>query len=201
MKNIKFEDIKKDIKGLEKIAEGWRGEIFKGSYKGKVLAFKVPSEPIHIHPILKEGEILKKVNKAGIGGKLVLQGKDFIAYEFIEGKELKKVINQQNAKKIFKQLLEQARKLDKLLITKEEMHKPHSNVLVDKDLNVYLIDFERAKMSKNPKNITQLVQYFLTQGSQYLPSLNKEKLIETMKEYKKSQSEESFEKIKKLLKL
>ena len=198
---MKFEDIKKEIKNLEKIAEGWRGEIFKGEYKGKVLAFKLPSEPIHIHSILKEGEILKKVNKAGMGGKLILQGKDFIAYEFIEGKELKKVLNKENARKIFKQLLEQARKLDELFITKEEMHKPHSNVLVDKNLNVYMIDFERAKMSKNPKNVTQLIQYFLTQGSQYLPDLDKEKIIKAMKKYKKSQTQKNFEELKKLLRL
>ena len=193
---MKFQEIKPKIKNLQKIGEGWRGNIFKGEFEGKILAFKVPSESIHIHPILKEGEILKIVNKSGIGGKLVLRGEDFIAYEFIEGKELRHIINKQNAKKILSQILEQARKLDKLQITKEEMHRIHANVLVDKDLKVYLIDFERAKRSKKPKNITQFVQFLITGGTEYLGEFDKKKAVELMKNYKSSQTEENFLKIK-----
>ncbi len=198
---MKFKEIKKDIQNLQKIGEGWRGEIYKGNYQGKTLAFKVPSEEIHIYPILKEGEILKIVNKEGIGGKLFLQGEDFIAYEFIEGKELRYVISKENAKKIFSQILEQARKLDKLKIVKEEMHRLHANVIVDKNLKVYLIDFERAKKSEKPKNITQFIQYLITGGTEYLGNFDKEKAIQLMKEYKNNQTEQNFLKIKQFFNL
>ena len=198
---MKFQDIKLEIKNLEKIGEGWRGSIFKGNFKGQILSFKVPSEPIHISSILKEGEILKIVNKAGIGGKLILQGEDFIAYKFIEGKELRHVINEQNAKKILSQILEQARTLDILKITKEEMHRLHANVLVNKDLKVYLIDFERAKKSEKPKNVTQFVQFLITGGTQYLGNFNKKEAINLMKEYKQNQSDENFLKIRKFFNL
>ncbi len=198
---MKFQEIKPKIKGIQKIGVGWRGNIFKGEFKGKILAFKVPSEPIHIFPILKEGEILKIVNKVGIGGKLFLQGEDFIAYEFIEGKELRHVINRQNAKKIFSQILEQARKLDELQITKEEMHRLHANVLVDENLKVYLIDFERAKKSEKPKNITQFVQFLITGGTEYLGEIDKKKAIELMKNYKNNPSRENYLKIKEFFNL
>jgi putative serine/threonine protein kinase len=198
---MKFKDIKQEIEKLEKIGEGWRGNIFKGEYKGKKIAFKVPSEPIHKHSILKEGEILKIVNKAGIGGKLLLKGEDFIAYEFIEGKELRHVINKENAKKIFSQILEQARKLDKLQITKEEMHRPHANILVNKNLEVFLIDFERAKKSKKPKNITQFVQFLITGGTEFLGNFDKKEAINLMRNYKNNQSDENFLKIKEFFKL
>ncbi len=198
---MKFQEIKPKIKNLQKIGEGWRGNIFKGEFKGKTLAFKVPSEPVHIHPILKEGEILKIVNKSGIGGKLALQGEDFIAYEFIEGEELRHVINKQNAKRILSQVLEQARELDKLQITKEEMHRLHANVLVDKNLKVYLIDFERAKKSEKPKNITQFVQFLITGGTEYLGEFEKEKAIELMRNYKSNQNEENYLKIKEFFNL
>ncbi|WP_457640778.1 serine/threonine protein kinase [Persephonella sp.] len=198
---MRFEDIKKDIKDLEKIGEGWRGVIYKGKLGDNILAFKIPKSLLHRNAIKKEGSILKIVNREGIGGKLILEGDDFIAYEYIEGQPLKKVLNRENAKKIFSQLLEQARKLDLIGISKEEMHRPHSNVLVDKDLNVYLIDFERSKRTQNLQNVTQLVQYFLSEGSNYIPPFDKKALIEAAKEYKKNKTEKNFEKIKKILDL
>ncbi len=198
---MKFEEIKHKIKNLQQIGEGWRGIIYKGEYEGKTLAFKVPSEPIHIFPILKEGEILKIVNKKGIGGKIHIQGEDFIAYDFIEGKELKHVLNKENARKIFSQLLNQSRELDKLKITKEEMHRLHGNVLVNKNLKVYLIDFERAKKSEKPKNITQFIQFLITGGTEYLGKIDKKEAIKLMKEYKRDQSDENFLKIKKFFEL
>ena len=81
------------------------------------------------------------------------------------------------------------------------MHRPHSNVLVDKNLNVYLIDFERSKRTQNLQNVTQLVQYFLSEGSNYIPPFDKKALIEAAKEYKKNKTEKNFEKIKKILDL
>ncbi|ACO04775.1 conserved hypothetical protein [Persephonella marina EX-H1] len=197
--NMRFEDLKKQLKDLQKIGEGWRGVVYKGVLNGKVVAVKVPKEPIHRNAIKKEGSILKVVNKEGIGGKLILEGDDFIAYEFIEGEPLKKVLNRENAKIIFSQLLEQARKLDLLGISKDEMHRPHTNVLVDKNLNVHLIDFERARKTENIQNVTQLVQYFLSEGSKYLPPFDKDELIEAAREYKKDRSEKNFERIRKIL--
>ncbi len=197
---LNFEDIKKDIKELKKIGEGWRGIVYSGYLDGEKLAFKVPSNPLHIPAIQKEGMILEEVNKKGIGGQLVLKGNDFIAYKFIEGKHFKDVVNKENAKRIFSQILNQARELDKLGISKDEMHRPHKNVLVDKDLNVYLIDFERAKKTENIQNVTQFIQYLISGGSNYYPVEDKKKLIELAKEYKKNMTEENFKKIKDFLK-
>lgn len=192
---LNFDQIKKDIKRLKKIGEGWRGIVYSGYLDGEKLAFKVPSEPLHIPAIQKEGHILEIVNKKGIGGKLVLKGEDFIAYRFIEGKHFKDVISKENAKSLFSQILNQARELDRLGINKEEMHRPHKNIIVDKDLNVHFIDFERAKKTENLQNVTQFIQYILSGGSNYYPVKDKKKLIKLAKEYKKDKTEENFQKI------
>ena len=196
---MRFNDIKDKIKDLKLIGKGWRGKVYRGVYKGEDLAFKVASDPQFIPNIQKEGKILKIVNKEGIGGKLFLVGEDFIAYRFIEGKPLIKVINEKNGKIIISKLLKQARKLDKLGINKEEFHRPYKNVLVDKNMNVYLIDFERSKMGKNIQNVNQLLQFILNEGYRYLPPFDKDKLIELAKEYKKNKTEENFKKILGLL--
>ena len=192
---MRFKEIKNQIENLEIIGEGWRGIVYRGKLKGKDLAFKVASEKQFIPNIQKEGKILKTVNRYGIGGKLFLTGEDFIAYQFIQGKPLKKVINEKNGKIIISQLLKQARILDKVGINKEEMHRPYTNVLVDNSLKVYLIDFERARQGKNIQNVNQLLQFILTEGYRYLPPFDREKLIDLAKVYKKSKTEKNFQKI------
>ncbi|MDQ7055181.1 MAG: serine/threonine protein kinase [Persephonella sp.] len=172
---MRFEEIKNKIENLEIIGEGWRGIIYRGRLNGKDLAFKVASEEQFIPNIQKEGKILEVINQYGIGGKIFLTGEDFIAYQFIQGKPLKKVINQKNGKVITSQLLKQARMLDRLGINKEEMHRPYTNVLVDDNLRVYLIDFERARQGKNIQNVNQLLQFILTEGHKYLPPFDRKK--------------------------
>jgi len=196
---MKFDDIKDKITDLKLIGKGWRGKVYRGIYQGKDLAFKVASDLQFVPNIKKEGKILKIVNKEGIGGKLFLTGEDFIAYSFIEGKPLNEVIDEKNGKILITKLLKQARKLDKLGINKEEFHRPYKNVLVDKDLNVYLIDFERSKKGKNIQNVNQLLQFILSEGYRYLPSFDKSRLIELAKEYKKNKTEKNFKKILSLL--
>lgn len=187
---MKFKEILSSIKDLEQIGEGWRGKVYKGYLDGKLLSFKVALSHIHKYPIQKEAHILGIVNKFGIGNQLRFYGEDFISYDFIDGKHLNEVLNDENYWKIIDNLLEQAYVLDTLKIDKGEMHKPYTNVLIDRDLNVYLIDFERAKKSLNPKNVLNLVQ-FIKRGFPHT-----EDLIEILKEYKYNQNEENFIKLK-----
>lgn len=156
---MKFEYLKQDIQQLEKIGGGWRSVVYRGIYNGKLLSFKVPLEDIHRHAILKEGKILEIVNREGIGGKLYMVGEDFIAYEYIDGKHLIDVLNDENKNILLPQLIQQAEILDRLKINKEEMHRPYKNVLVDKNLKLHLIDFERAKPTLKPKNKSQVMQF------------------------------------------
>ncbi len=195
MEQESFEDIKKSIKNLTKLAEGWRGIVYKGEINSDLLTFKVPKNPSFIPLIQKEGKILSLINQFNIGGRIKILGKDFLAYSFIEGKHLNEVINENNYKSLILQLFLQARMLDRLKISKDEFHRPYKNVLVDSKNRIYLIDFERAKFTDYPQNITQLVQFVITGGNKFFKDIEKEKLIELAKLYKKNQDEKNFEKI------
>ncbi|MCX7738191.1 MAG: serine/threonine protein kinase [Hydrogenothermaceae bacterium] len=156
---VKFVEIKEKVKNLEKMGGGWRSVVYRGDLDGKTLSFKVPLKDIHRHSILKEGKILQIVNREGVGGKLYMIGGDFIAYEYIDGKHLIDILNHENKEHLLKQLIQQAKILDRLKINKEEMHRPYKNVLVDKELKLHLIDFERAKPTLRPKNLSQVMQF------------------------------------------
>ncbi len=186
----RFEDIKRDIKDLQFVNQGWRANVYKGIYKGRLLAFKVAKRPEVVQAIQKEGQILKLVNKKNIGGKLFLEGEDFIAYEFIKGKHLQEVLTEKNIKELLLQLFYQARDLDLLGISKDEMQRPLKNALVDKNGKVWLIDFERSKFTKKPSNITQLLQFATNLGF-----IDRSQAIQLGKIYKSNMSEENFQKI------
>ncbi|HIE59471.1 MAG TPA: serine/threonine protein kinase [Persephonella sp.] len=192
---MKFEDIKEKIKGLQIIGKGWRGVVYKGILDNKILAFKVASRPEVIKAIQKEGKVLEIVNKENIGGRLTLKGEDFIAYQFIEGKHLIDIINENNYKDLIFQIFIQCWKLDNLKINKDEMQRPLKNAIVNKEGKVYLIDFERAKFSKKPSNITQLLQFILNLKDKYFPFIDKEKVINLGKNYKNDYSKDSLKKI------
>lgn len=192
---VKFKDIKDSIVNLEKIGEGWRAIVYKGFFEGKDLSFKVAISDIHKHAIQKEGVLLKEVNKYKIGGILRLSGEDFIAYDYIEGRPLNEVLNPDNYNHLILQLLDQGFILDKLKIDKGEMHRPYSNVLVDKNLKIHLIDFERSKKTLKPQNVLNIVQ-FITRGQQ-----KNETLLNILRKYKQDQTEKNFEEIKNYLNL
>ena len=199
MERESFKKFSKRLSQLEEFSQGWRGKIFTAYLDGERVAVKMPKSKEFLNAINKEAEILQIVNKHNIGNKLVYVGKDFFAYKFIEGKHFRDVLNKNNYRKLLFQLLEQGRVLDRLKISKDELHKPHTNVLVDKNDKLYLIDFERAKITEKPQNITQILQFIMGISQNYFPELDKQKLIELAKRYKREQTEKNFSSILKYL--
>jgi len=188
----RFEDFKKQLKNIEIIGKGWRGTVYKASWEDFTISIKAPNTKEHINAIKKEGEILEIVNQYNIGGKLIIKGDNFIAYKYIDGIHFEDYINKKNYKQLTFQLFEQARVLDIIGINKDEMQRPLKNALVNKEGKLVLIDFERANFSKKPTNITQLLQFVMKYP--YF-SIEKEKLIELGKEYKKFPTNKNYEKI------
>ncbi len=197
-------------KGISDVAlfeKGNRGILYKASYSGKTVVIKAKrKESAAVAAIQNEINWLGKLNKAGIGPKLLLSSKekDCFAYKFIEGKFILDFIGScQEKEKIrsaIKQLLQQCRKLDEMKVNKEEMSRPQKHAIINSSGKLTMIDFERCRKTQKPKNVTQLCQ-FLTEG--YANSLLRQKgviidvgkLRAAAQEYKNSQSEESFNKL------
>lgn len=181
------------IKGKKFFARGKRGFIYTG-YLGKkkiVVKEKNPSS-LALGRIKNEANFLTLLNKYKIGPKLIKSSDKFIVYEFVKGDFILDFIEKNNKKRIIevlKEVLKQCFILDKLRINKLEMHHPVKHIIIDK--KPVLIDFERCYYTKSPKNVTQFCQ-FLFSISDLLKKkgikLNKEKIVKSLKEYKKDYS-------------
>lgn len=178
-------------------AKGKRGIIYR---KGRV-CIKVKNPKSAVDTLKNEAKYLKILNKKGIGPKFISFKNKKLCRQFIEGITIKEFLEESNRKntvKVLKQILEQCRQMDKLGIDKKELTNPHKDILVTKKNNAVMIDFERCKKSKKPKNVTQFLQY-IARNKEVLGRkgilIGKKELIKLGREYKEKPANKSFERI------
>ncbi|MBI2133834.1 methyltransferase [Candidatus Woesearchaeota archaeon] len=181
----------KGVQHLKRFAKGHRGIIYLGRLKGRKVAVKAERKHMGARcRVLNEVRWLERLNKKGIGPKLLFGSNDYFVYEFVEGRFIEDFIKESGRKKIvaaIKNLLHQCYLMDALKVNKEEMHHPVKHIIVSKGKPV-MIDFERCRSTEKPKNVTQFLQ-FLSGG--HLASLllkkginfDKNELRDMAKEY------------------
>ena len=150
------------IRLLDILGKGHRGVVFKGIYRGREVAIKVPRLDAK-NTIYQEGCILKEVNALGIGPKLYTFSRDYLVMEYIDGITLKDYVNSGNIDReeylnIVKEVLKQCLRLDIHGIDHGEIQGGKHIVL--KPPKVYIIDFGSAKIGRTPRNFTSALSLF-----------------------------------------
>ena len=193
---------KKGLKNIKKFARGHRGLLYKANLKQKKIVIKTKKPESEAKGrIANEVKWIKILNKHKIGPKLLFSGKEYFAYKFVKGDFILDFIkknNKENIIKIIKNVFNQLYIMDKLKVDKEEMHHPLKHIIIDK--KPILIDFERCKITKKPKNVTQFCQFLMSSNTGILLrqkgiKLKKNKIINLAKTYKKEQTKENLNKI------
>lgn len=204
---------KKNIKNIKKLAKGHRGLIFTGNLGKKKVAIKIQRKDIEAkNTVDNEARQLKTLNKHDIGPKILFSGKDYFVYEFIPGEfiiDFFKKSNKKDILNILKNVFDQMFIMDKLKLNKEEMHHPLKHIIIGKNKGKNkkpsLVDFERCKPGKNPRNVTQFCQFAVSTKlkkeifDKKGIKINREKMLNSAKTYKHEQTKKNLEKIKALL--
>jgi release factor glutamine methyltransferase len=205
---------KLEKKGVTKIApfsKGHRGLIYTGRWKNKKITIKIQRSDIGAKGTVdNETKQLKKLNKHNIGPKLLFDGKDFFAYNFVEGDFIRQYFDKKSIKKkdviaVLKNVFNQMYKMDQLGLNKEEMHHPIKHILVGKGNKPTLLDFERCKPKKKTHNVTQFAQF--TISGRLIPHLERHKIrinmlemLNRARKYSEKKTKENFNNILALLK-
>ena len=185
-----------------KYKKGWRSVIYLDKEKSLI---KKESNNRVLSTIEKEVNWLKRLNKVGIGPNLIEFNENYFICEFIQGLEIEPFLKQNNRKeiiKVLKNVLDQCYILDKLKIDKREMKNPYKHIIISK--KVVMIDFERAKYSEKPRNITCFCQYLISSKIYRILknagiSFDRKELINLVKTYKSTYNKTDLDKIKKLV--
>lgn len=191
----------KGISEMKQFTHGHRGILYTGKYKGKKITIKAKRpESEAVGRIENEGNWLKRLNKKGIGPKLVIAEKNFFAYEFVEGEFICDYVEKSTKPKIVKLLrtvLDQCFILDQLNVDKEEMHHPVKHIVVTAKGQAVMLDFERAHIDLKPKNVTQFCQFLISTRFGGLLrekgiKVKREKMIKLARRYKGKMSGENL---------
>jgi HemK-related putative methylase len=195
------------ITQVKKFSKGKRGIIYKAVYKKKPVIIKVKNPKSTAMSTIKfEADWLKKLNKEGIGPKLLKATETFFVMEYLEGilfKEYIETNTKEKIKLIIKKLMQQLFLLDTLGINKQEMKNPYKHIII-KNHKPIMIDFERCRYTENPRNITQFCQYITSKNIEPILesngiNINKEQVQNAAKRYKNEMTKEKYNKLLKII--
>jgi release factor glutamine methyltransferase len=194
---------KNKITDIQYLTSGKRGIVFTGQKGTQKVAMKVINPKSEaINRTETELNFLKRLERYKIAPKVLLAGKNFFVMEFIEGKLILQFIKESKKKAIqatLKKILQMMYLLDTLKINKEEMTRPIKHLIITSD-TITLLDWERANMTQNPKNLTQFCQFLTsTRVSCMLNKkniqLSKGKMVKLTQIYKKDMTSTNSDKI------
>lgn len=136
---------------MKKIWQWRRWEVFLYKKDWFSISKKIALDDTKKASLKKEIQILSKLNSEWLDFVpfLINYWDNFFEYYYIEWNSFNKVFRNSsinNKKFLINSLLKKILLLDNLWVVHWELIRPYSNVLVDKNLNINIIDFERWKL-------------------------------------------------------
>ncbi len=181
-----------------KITEGWHAEIFLTKRGTIIKKFKPGLEK----NFYKECYFLKKLQNYNFVPRLLrCYPKSLeVEMEYIEGTAFGKLIRLRDIysiRQIILKILDILYLLDISNIQKEELNRPHKHIIINGE-RIVLIDWERAKETNKPSNITQFISFLVNcrdLNKMGIPK-SRESILELSRNYKISYSRKILGKIK-----
>lgn len=181
--------------------------------KGKV-ALKIRRVDADRAGMLHEAEMLRRANSVEVGPNLLGVTENFLLMEFVEGillpqwvETLKGRGTRHRIRRVLRTLLEQCWRLDEEGLDHGELSRAPKHIIVDPNDKAFIVDFETASVNRRVSNVTSTCQYLFI-GSHVgkmikkkLGKIDKEQLIETLRNYKQRRTRENFENILNMCKL
>ncbi len=175
-------------------AKGKRGLVFLREEAGRTLLVKRKNPAAAVDTIANEARFTALLNAERIGPRFISYDaeKGELVREYVAGEEFRKWLPtapKERVLPILMAVLAQCRTMDLLGVNKLEMTRPWKHIIVTSAGEPFLVDFERCRESKQPKNVTQFCQFL--SGSALTLQLakkgiiiNTETLLEKAKEYR-----------------
>lgn len=164
---------------MEKISQWWRGEIFLIEENWKKVVLKKALSKEKYSAINREIQILQKLKVSEITfvPKIIESWDWWFKMNYIEWTHFDKFVESSDTIDMMKawlQLLNHCFILDKLWVVHWELTKPFSNIIVDVDGNVFILDFERWKLwDFSWKNLRSYAQWLKSRGFLTISDLKK----------------------------
>ena len=198
---------------LEILGKGYVGVVVLAKKGAKQVALKIRRTDSQRNEMKSEASFLKKVNSVDVGPKFIAASKNFLVMEYVEGMKINDWVNSlkgvgtaKKLKSAIKNILEECYRLDQTGFDHGEISNISKHVIVGETKST-IIDFESSSTKRRPSNVTSVTQaIFIGSGvakkvQKIYKNPPKEKIIDSLKQYKHEKSKENFEHLLKILKL
>ncbi len=186
------------------LGKGFVGIVVIAYVNGDRVAVKIRRLDSDRSDLLHEAVMLSKANSVEVGPKLIASSKNFLLMQLIDGKLLPNwlEINKDSAsvRQVLRGVLEQCFRLDQIGLDHGELSKAPKHLLLDKNENPFIVDFETASLERRAANVTAVCQYLFagnSSASKVLTEIfgvkDRLELIDVLKVYKIKKTRDSFE--------
>ena len=193
------------------LGKGCTSIVVKALRHEMVVALKIRRTDANRKDLVREAEILKIVNRYGVGPRLIDYTPDILVMEYIEGVEfgewIERVQDDQAIKNVLKKLLEKLYVLDSIGICHLELSNPRKHIVIVEEKPV-ILDFETVSTKTTKTNITQVLNYLIFRKNKIsdkvtrILELRNIGLLKTLlRKYKKERTSEIFLEVIKTLNL
>lgn len=191
---------------LPVLGKGYVGVVAVAHVKGERLAIKMRRSDADRASLMPEADLLRKANAVGVGPLFVAVSRDFLLMQLIEGNVFPVWVMKQGdgavLRGVLRSILEQCWRLDEVGLDHGELSKAPKHLLIDKENNAFIVDFETSSSSRRVANVTS-VCHFLFQGNsdaakriaEVLGARDTAELVLALKCYKKERVRSSFERL------
>ncbi len=191
---------------LRVLGKGFVGVVVIAQHNGKRLAAKIRRVDADRADLLHEAEMLKLANSVGASPKLVAASRNFLLMQLIEGELLPRWLKNHReaslARRVLRSLLEACFRMDKIGLDHGELSKAPKHIIIDHDMRPWIVDFETASAKRKPANLPAICHFLFTSPGEVAQTVaailgerDKEKIVETLHEYKSHMCAEMFEKV------
>jgi putative serine/threonine protein kinase len=194
----------KQVLSVRVLGKGCVGIVVLARRDRRRVALKVRRVDADRFGMQHEARMLERANSVGVGPKLLGASEDFLVMQFVEGDLfptwLEKMRVKVRAKEVLREILQQCWRLDEAGLDHGELSHAPKHLIVDKRCTPFIVDFESASLDRRPANVTSVCQFLFISGiaeqvGERLGKLDRERIIDALKLYKKDNNRESFERL------
>jgi putative serine/threonine protein kinase len=194
---------KMEIYDYQPYTHGQSSLIYLGKLGDGQVIIKTPrKDKTHERKIcLNEGRTLEVLNRKGVGPELICYDRGFVVMKYFDGIYLNGYISSHSPDKIKKVLtliLSQLFVIDSLGIDKRESQRPDKHIIIGSH-GVGIIDFEKARSSLRPRNVSGFIGAIFSNRYQALLRSNNvvisepRRIYELSRKYVDSRTKKNFD--------
>jgi len=203
----------KKIGNIPVLGKGHIGIVVLAHTEAGRAALKIRRTDADRESMRREASMLQIANSVKVGPRLIASTHNLLLMELVEGLPLtewvKSILDAEDAelaiRKVVKEILEQCRRLDEAGLDHGELSRAPKHIVVDREGNPWILDFETASIRRRVSNVTSVCQFLFLRGEaaelirEAVGLKDKEEFVLLLRRYKRDRTKKNFDEALKAL--